>query len=353
MIETTVERITPSETIIQEPTPQEKKRYLGIDVFRGIAIVGMIFVNTLAEYDATPWWTKHAADFGLTYVDLIAPFFIFAIALTYKMSFTRSVEREGYLRTYIKFIRRYAALLGFGFLGSLIVAPTGISFGWAVLQAIGLAGIFTSFFILLPRWYRFGLGLVFMVAYQFIIGLTVNIDGVFISISDLGYNDGHGGFIGGFGYSAMMLLSTAIIDDFRKGDKRLILIAGATLSVVGGGLHYLWKYTGFPAYGGLSKSRVTQSYILLTVGLAAILFWVIWYVFDEKQWTKTKSYFLQPYGKNSLFLYILHPAFIFLELAIFKSTAHLALVFFLGLFNVAILWALAWILDKKKIYFII
>ena len=89
----------------------------------------MVYVNTLAEYQATPWWTKHIADFGLTYVDLIAPFFIFAIALTYKMSFMSSVKNVGYLQTYIKFIRRYAALLGFGFLGSLIVTPNGIIFG--------------------------------------------------------------------------------------------------------------------------------------------------------------------------------------------------------------------------------
>lgn len=128
------------------PDYQQKKiRYLCIDVFRGLAIAAMIFVNTLSEFSTTPAWSKHAIDFGLTYVDLVAPFFIFAIALTYRMSFKRYLKNDGALNAYIRILRRYGALLGFGFLGSLFITSEGINFGWAVLQAIGLAGIFTLF----------------------------------------------------------------------------------------------------------------------------------------------------------------------------------------------------------------
>ena len=164
--------------------PPKKERYLSIDVFRGFAVLAMMFVNTLAEFSTTPSWTKHADDFGLTYVDLVAPFFILAIALTYKMSFNSSLRKEGRIKTYTKFIRRYGAFLGFGFLGSLLIAPTGIDFGWGVLQAIGLAGIFTAFFIEIPKLYRLITALVFMIAYQFVIGLPVTIDGTIITISD-------------------------------------------------------------------------------------------------------------------------------------------------------------------------
>ena len=66
---------------------KEKIRYMSIDVFRGFAIAAMIFVNTISPFDNTPAWSKHAIDFGLTYVDLVAPFFIFAIELNLKMSF--------------------------------------------------------------------------------------------------------------------------------------------------------------------------------------------------------------------------------------------------------------------------
>lgn len=333
---------------------QEKKiRYLCIDVFRGLAITAMIFVNTLAEFNSPPAWTKHAIDFGLTYVDLVAPFFIFAIALTYRMSFNRYLKTEGILKTYIRFLRRYAAFLGFGFLGSLLITPTGIIFNWAVLQAIGLAGIFTLFFIQFPRIYRFILGITFLYIYQFIIGFTVEIDQVLISISDLGFNDGHGGFIGGFGYGAMMLLSTAIIDDFREINKLDILVFGSIFTLLGTCLHFLWVYTGFPAFGGISKLRVSNSFVLLSVGLAAISFWLIWLIYDYRTLTKRKSYFLQPQGKNAFLLYIIQPIFIGFSILYLKDDAHIALVFLSGLINVAAIWAIGYFMDKKKIYVII
>ena len=331
----------------------EKKRFLSIDVFRGLAIVGMIFVNTIAEFDTIPWWSKHAIDFGLTYVDLIAPFFIFAISLTYTMSFRSSIKKEGYLQTYVKFIRRYAALMGFGFLGSLIITPGGIHFGWGVLQAIGLAGIFTSFFILLPRFYRLGLSVSFLFLYQFVLGIIVNVDGVLMTIGDLAYSSSHGGFIGGFGWGIMLLLCSSIVDDFRERKIFEILITGGVFSLVGGGMHLLWIYTGFPAYGGISKERVTQSYILTTIGIAMVLFWLIWFVYDEKQWTKDKSYFLAPYGKNALLMFILHPIFIGLAM-LYMNDETLAILVVLGaLLNVIVLWSAAWVLDKKEIYIII
>jgi len=212
-------------SIVDEPVDEikEKIRYMSIDVFRGLAIAAMIFVNTISPFENTPAWSKHAIDFGLTYVDLVAPFFIFAIALTFKMSFTSTLKREGRIQAYVKFIRRYAAFLGFGLMGSIFISPAGINFGWGVLQSIGIAGIFTVFFIEIPRFYRFIIGFMLLEIYQFVIGLTVNVDGVFMTISDLGFGDAHGGFIGGFGYGVMMLLSTAIVYDFRELKKTTFL----------------------------------------------------------------------------------------------------------------------------------
>jgi len=357
-LQTPLEVILKDESLIEtriEPVsiPEKKIRYLCIDVFRGLTIAAMIFVNTLAMFDKTPAWTKHAVDFGLTYVDLVAPFFIFAIALTYKMSFSRYLKTEGAIKTYTRFIRRYGAFIGFGMLGSIYLTPEGFGFDWGVLQAIGLAGILTVFFIQLPRIYRFIIGFVLLEVYQFTIGLSVDIEGTIITISDLGFNDGHGGFVGGIGYGAMMLLSTAIVDDFRKINKWELLIFGFTFSALGTALHFIWFYLGFPAYGGLSKLRVTHSYVLLSVGLASILFWIIWYLYDNRKITKEKSYFLEPQGKNAFFLYIIQAAFLGLTLLYLRRDTHLALVFLGAFINVFLIWALGYIMDKKKIYIII
>jgi predicted acyltransferase len=331
----------------------KRTRYLSIDVFRGLAISTMIFVNTLAAFNNTPSWTKHAFDFGLTYVDLVAPFFIFAIALTYKMSFDRYIKTDGPLKAYIRILRRYAAFLGFGFIGTLVLTPQGIHFNWDVLQAIGLAGIFTLFFIRLPRIYRFLIGVVFLELYQFVISLTVNIDGVLVAISDLGFGDNHGGFVGGFGFGAMLLISTAIIDNFRETDKLEILIFGSIFTILGTGLHFLWLYTGFPTFGGLSKLRVTQSYVFLTIGLAAIVYCFLWYIYDYQVLTKRKSYFLQPQGKNAFLLFVLQPIFTLLLFSYLDRNIHAGWVFLIGFVNVAAIWAISYFLDKKKIYIII
>ena len=92
------------------------ERSLAIDVFRGLIVCAMVFVDTVGIFGSTPAWSKHASDFGLTYVDLVAPFFIFALSLTYPISFKRRKENYGSFKTYLQFLRRYGALIGFGFL---------------------------------------------------------------------------------------------------------------------------------------------------------------------------------------------------------------------------------------------
>jgi predicted acyltransferase len=333
---------------------QKKKRYLSIDLFRGLAIVGMVFVNILAEFDNTPSWSKHTVDYGLTYVDLVAPFFIFAIALTYKMSFDRYLKREGYVKTYTKFVVRYGALVGFGFIGSIeIITSEGIKFSWGVLQAIGYAGIFTLFFIILPRIVRFVIGIGTLVAYQFILMITVDLEGVPISLADLNLLDGHGGVIGGIGYAALMLIGTAIIDVFSEKRKFPILISGVVFSIVGAAVHFIWKFYEIPLYGGISKERMTPSYISVTMGLGAILFWLIWYLFDKREITKGKSYFLQPFGRNAFFLYIIHPLLILFATLYLPQNSHAILVMFVAVMNVGIVWLLAFMMDRNKIYIVL
>jgi predicted acyltransferase len=70
------------------------KRIPSIDQFRGFAILTMVLANYMGGVSLIPAWLKHAPDIGLTVIDLIAPFFIFAIGLTYELSFHRRIERD-------------------------------------------------------------------------------------------------------------------------------------------------------------------------------------------------------------------------------------------------------------------
>lgn len=328
-------------------------RYLSIDVFRGLAIVSMIFVNVIASFDKIPAWSKHAVDYGLTYVDLVAPFFIFAIGLTYTLSFNRYMEKNGWFQTFLRFLRRYAAFYGMGMFGLMyIFADKGILFGWGVLQAIGLAGIFTLLFIRFPRSVRFAIGIGLLAVYQYILTINVEIGTITMPLGDLNWYDSHGGIIGGIGFSILLLLCTAIVDDFRKTNKWWILGMGCIFTTAGIIWHLIYHYTGWPPFGGISKERVTPSYILLACGLAAILFWLLWFIYDKHHLTKNRS-ILQPMGRNSFFIYIIHPIFIGLTILILPQDSHAALVMFLGLVSVIILWTVSFFLDKKKFYIVI
>ena len=141
---------------------QPSPRLAAIDQYRGFAILGMVLANYLAGVSWIPAWLKHAPDVGLTVIDLIAPFFIFSIGLTYALSFRRRAGRDGWPAAARHFILRYLAVLGIGALLSagqiaLNIDTNGVN--WGVLQAIGVAGLLTLAVIRLPLWGRAAAGL--------------------------------------------------------------------------------------------------------------------------------------------------------------------------------------------------
>jgi predicted acyltransferase len=63
-----------------------KRRVISLDVFRGLTIAGMIFVNLLAYYPETPALLKHAPWTGLTLADLVFPFLLFIVGVSMSYS---------------------------------------------------------------------------------------------------------------------------------------------------------------------------------------------------------------------------------------------------------------------------
>jgi heparan-alpha-glucosaminide N-acetyltransferase len=63
------------------------KRVASIDIFRGLNILLMIFVNNLDEVKGLPWWTYHRGDVnGMTYVDMVFPGFLFLMGMSIPMA---------------------------------------------------------------------------------------------------------------------------------------------------------------------------------------------------------------------------------------------------------------------------
>ncbi len=98
------------------------ERIFSIDVFRGMTILAMVFANELdmAMIRNVPWWLKHAKfsspnpDF-MTFVDLIAPAFLFVVGLSVPFALSRRQRRgEPPLRTWTHILLRTAGLMLIG-----------------------------------------------------------------------------------------------------------------------------------------------------------------------------------------------------------------------------------------------
>lgn len=267
-----------------------KYRLESIDQFRGFAIVTMVLANFTSSIHTIPAWLHHAPDVGLTLPDLVAPFFIFAIGLTYGLSMQQRASRDGWVKTLEHSFCRFMAILG---IGSLMITiglaylndPTMIN--WGVLQSIGVAGLMTVLAIRLPTLWRLGVGAVVLGGYQ------VLLDRYWVDVT---IRSPHGGLQGALAWGAMLILSTVLADLFHDVARGCKVYPWASLAVLalGAGLAFL-----FP----VSKHRVSSSYVIITLGVSALVFWGF-HLLNEG--LRVRVPLLSAWGQNPLLLYLLH-----------------------------------------------
>jgi heparan-alpha-glucosaminide N-acetyltransferase len=92
-------------------------RVFSIDIFRGLTMAVMIFVNELSEVRGLPWWTYHAPASVdvMTYVDMVFPFFLFSVGMSLPLSVSQRLKRNPSLPAlWIHVLLRFASLLVLG-----------------------------------------------------------------------------------------------------------------------------------------------------------------------------------------------------------------------------------------------
>jgi heparan-alpha-glucosaminide N-acetyltransferase len=122
-------------------------RVVSIDIFRGLTMAVMIFVNALSDVRGLPWWTYHAHAYVdvMTYVDMVFPFFLFAVGLSLPLSVTQRLKRNSSLSALLAHVA--VRVLGLIVLGEILAnaekadpARMGMSGGtWALLALISAA----------------------------------------------------------------------------------------------------------------------------------------------------------------------------------------------------------------------
>ena len=274
-----------------EADPRAARRRLeSIDQFRGFAILLMVLANYLAGVSWIPAWLKHAPDVGLTVIDLIAPFFIFAIGLTFESSLRRRVSEDGWGKATWHVASRYLGVLGVGALlsaGEIAVGENQSGIAWGVLQAIGVAGLVTLLVIRLPIWSRAAAGVILLAAYQ------VLLDNGWLATV---LASPHGGLQGSLDWAALLILSTVLADLFydRKRSSRGF-VAGCVLALAAGLALAIWL--------PVSKNRVSATYILVSLGASGLVFGGFVLLVDR---LRRRLPLLTAWGRNPFLMYVLH-----------------------------------------------
>ena len=311
-------------------------RIAAIDQYRGIAIILMVIANYLFDVTTIPGWLKHAPDVGLTVIDLIAPFFIFAIGLTYGSSYRARVERDGPGRAWGHFLRRWLALIGIGAIisaGEVLVGKATSPISWGVLQAIGVAGILTLLVIGVPPLWRALIGLAVLAAYQ------VLLDNLWLATV---LHAEHGGLEGALSWSGMLILCTVIADVWRRSRVSELGVAWPSILALAAGLL-------LSLVAPISKNRVSASYVLVSLGASGLLFAAVLVVTDR---FRLRPAYLRWWGMNPLLLYIMH--YLLLALVVLPDApwwhvqASIPLVVVQAAAIIAVLSVIAWLLSRRQ-----
>ena len=107
----------PKTQVVERSATVRAPRIASIDIFRGMTMMLMIFVNELAEVKGLPWWTYHAPGRVdvMTYVDMVFPFFLFIVGLSLPLSIDQRLKKNpSTMSLWMHIIMRSVALLVMG-----------------------------------------------------------------------------------------------------------------------------------------------------------------------------------------------------------------------------------------------
>ena len=308
-----------------------KERDIALDRFRGLAIILMAIVNDLGHgVPGIPRILLHAEDIGLTFADMVAPLFMFAIAATYRQSFLRRAEKDK-KGAYTHAITRYLTIIGIGAFFSGVSTLSGELSDWGALQAIGVAGLLALLVVKLPTLVRaaagFGLLGVYQIVNQFAIG------------DDILHWD-HGGLFGSVSWTALLILATVMIDLYRKGTVPFLIGTGV-LAGLGAVSALFWN--------GVSKNRVSFSYVLVSLAICCALYILLELL--TKALPKWKSGLVAWWGENPMLFYIMHLVLIGASQVLFLNVERpLWIAIPSNLALLTLMSLTAWQLHKRKLY---
>jgi heparan-alpha-glucosaminide N-acetyltransferase len=343
-------------------------RILSVDIFRGLTMLVMIFVNALAGVTGLPWWNYHlpAEVDGITYVDMVFPAFLFIVGMAIPLAIKRRLEKgDSPLRLWMHILVRSLSLVLLGLIlaNSSKVDPqlTGISESlwmasalvgavllwnvyprsagrqnlYRILKGIGLLAIFVLLAIFRRRnqdgraaWLDFSyweiLGLIgwaYLSACILYVPLRKKRWAPIVLLIALCTMN----VLMKMGWLSALGDLPDYVWPFETGALASIVMAGIAASAIfldtvfartfrekaAWALAYAavlfaagWLLTPF----GISKIRATPTWCLYCAGSSTLIFLILYWVADVRRVTKWAS-FVKPAGSNTLLTYLLPDIF--------------------------------------------
>lgn len=339
------------------------RRVVSIDIFRGLTMAVMIFVNELSGVRGLPWWTHHvpAKVNVMTYVDMVFPFFLFAVGMSMPLSVARRLERSSSMPAlWAHVVIRSLALIVLGAIlanadkaDPALMGMRGDTWGLLalicamlylnvygnseharlysrILRTLGFIGVV----VLLAMFRRTAKGQVLwldgsypeilgLIGYSYLASAILYIPtrrrawapavwfGLLIALCAFStarwivFPRHLALYVWPFGNGAMccMILAGVVTTEiFINLGSRLTPQRATYLALSFSAVAFLAGRILTPL--GISKIRATPTWALYSTGVAVLLFTLLYWVCDVKQWQRW-AFFLRPAGSNTLLTYLL------------------------------------------------
>jgi predicted acyltransferase len=285
-----------------------KERNLSLDGFRGLTVMMMIIVNIQGNGDAAFAALKHAQWHGLTFADVIFPWFLFIVGLSVPLA----LDRVHSCSPWPAIWKRAAILFGLGVVLAWLIRPVEFDqIRWmGVLQRIAIVYLACATVVLLRPGWKMAAGLTIAILAFHSWLLFVPVDGATSLSEGAGLNASLDqqllpgrllrktwdpeGVLSTLPAIASGLLGVAVMR--AKASATAHAILGMNMAI------FSWLLSNWIP---INKALWSASFLLLTAGLGLLVWTVL-----RQIWSRVgQSGFARLcvlYGQTALTLYVIH-----------------------------------------------
>lgn len=293
----------------------QNQRDLSLDAFRGLTVILMIIVNLQGNGDAAYAALKHAEWNGLTFADLVFPWFLFIVGLSIPLALDRMSSKSSWPIV----LRRSLILFTLGVVLAWLIRPVEFDqIRWmGVLQRIGIVYLACAIVVLSSKRWRLAawLSVAIFMLHDLILDLPPP-DG---NIAGTGPGEGVSGWLDRALLPGRLLRKTwdpeGVLSTFPSIASGLIGVAvmrwklwrkGDTKNwLIGLGLAFLALGLISSRYVAINKALWTTSFVLVSTGLGLLAWMILRYFWAQiSEWKISRLCVL--YGQTALTLYVIH-----------------------------------------------